>query len=64
MDTELTPTRQDNATANDPANLSSLNFKVTSDFKTEFKGFAVSQSITMIELLKEGFELSKKRRRK
>lgn len=42
--------------------LESLNFKVPSRFKREFKGFAVDQGITMVELLKEGFELSKQRR--
>lgn len=41
---------------------SSLNFKVTPEFKKEFKGYAVSQGITMVDLLKEGFALSKKRR--
>lgn len=41
-----------------------LNFKVSLDFKKEFKGFAVSQGITMTELLKEGFALSKKKREK
>ena len=40
-----------------------LNFKVTSDFKKEFKGYAVSQGMTMVELLKEGFELSKRKRK-
>ena len=40
----------------------SLNFKVSSRLKREFKGFAVDQGITMVELLKEGFELSKQRR--
>lgn len=39
-----------------------LNFKVTTEFKKEFKGYAVSQGITMVELLKEGFELSKRKR--
>ncbi|MHA7777912.1 hypothetical protein [Roseibium sp. M-1] len=42
----------------------SLNFKVSSDFKKEFKGFAVSEGISMTDLLKEGYELSKKKRRK
>lgn len=41
-----------------------LNFKVSVDFKKEFKGFAGSQGITMTELLKEGFALSKKKRQK
>ena len=42
----------------------SLNFKVTLEFKKEFKGFAGSQGITMTDLLKEGFALSKKKRQK
>lgn len=42
----------------------SLNFKVSPDFKKEFKGFAVSQGITMTDLLKEGFVLSKTKRQK
>lgn len=41
-----------------------LNFKVSLDFKKEFKGFAGSQGITMTELLKEGFALSKEKRHK
>lgn len=40
-----------------------LNFKVTTEFKKEFKGYAVSQGITMVELLKEGFELTKRKRK-
>jgi hypothetical protein len=39
-----------------------LNFKVTREFKKEFKGYAVSQGITMVQLLKEGFEHSKRNR--
>lgn len=42
----------------------SLSFKVSSDFKKEFKGFAVSEGISMTDLLKEGFALSLKKRRK
>lgn len=42
--------------------LETLNFKVASDFKREFKGYAVSQGLTMVDLLKEGFELSKQKR--
>lgn len=41
-----------------------LNFKVSLDFKKEFKGFAGSEGITMTELLKEGFALSKQKRQK
>ena len=39
-----------------------LNFKVTTAFKKEFKVYAVSQGMTMVELLKDGFELSKRKR--
>ncbi len=42
----------------------SLNFKVSPEFKKEFKGFAVSQEMSMTDLLKEGFTLSKKKRQK
>lgn len=41
-----------------------LNFKVSADFKKAFKGYAVSQGMTMLELLREGFELSKQKREK
>jgi hypothetical protein len=41
----------------------SLNFKVSPEFKKEFKGFAVAQGISMTDLLKEGFVLSKKKRK-
>ena len=43
-------------------NYSSLNFKVSLEFKKKFKGFAVAQGISMTDLLKEGFELSKRKR--
>jgi len=42
----------------------SLNFKVDAEFKKEFKGFAVAQGISMTDLLREGFALSKKKRQK
>jgi hypothetical protein len=45
------------------ADTETLNFKVTTEFKREFKGYAVSQGVTMVELLKEGFELSKRERK-
>jgi hypothetical protein len=44
------------------AETETLNFKVTSEFKRQFKGYAVSQGMTMLELLKQGFELSKQNR--
>lgn len=40
-----------------------LNFKITPAFRKEFKGYAVSHGLTMVELLKEGFELSKANRK-
>jgi hypothetical protein len=46
-----------------PVDTETLNFKVTTEFKKEFKGYAVSQGMTMLELLKEGFELSKRKRK-
>ena len=45
------------------ADAETLNFKVTNEFKKEFKGYAVSQGMTMLELLREGFELSKQKRK-
>lgn len=52
----------DAATAAEADKGVSLNFKVSPEFKKEFKGFAVAQGISMTDLLKEGFALSKKRR--
>lgn len=46
----------------DPAELQTLNFKVPDDFKRTYKGYAATQGMTMLELLKEGFELSKRKR--
>jgi len=46
-----------------PMATETLNFKVTTTFKKEFKGYAVSQGMTMVELLKDGFELSKRKRK-
>ena len=48
----------------EPEKGTSLNFKVTPEFKKEFKGYAVAQGISMTDLLKEGFVLSKKKRQK
>lgn len=42
--------------------LQTLNFKVPPAFKKAYKGYAVAQGMTMLDLLKEGFELSKARR--
>ncbi len=41
----------------------SLNFKVSPEFKKQFKGFAVAQGVSMTALLKEGFTLSRKKQK-
>lgn len=53
-----------NDTGTEPEKGTSLNFKVDPEFKKEFKGFAVAQGISMTDLLKEGYALSKKERQK
>lgn len=40
----------------------SLSFKVSDAFKKEFKGYAVARGMSMTELLKEGFALTKTKR--
>ncbi len=47
----------------DATETETLNFKVSTTFKKEFKSYAVNQGITMVELLREGFELSKRKRK-
>ena len=42
--------------------IETLNFKVPSEFKKTFKGYAVAQGMSMVDLLREGFELSKAQR--
>ncbi|MFT8698253.1 hypothetical protein [Acetobacter orientalis] len=42
--------------------LETLNFKVPTEFKKAYKGYAVAQGMTMVDLLRKGFELSKARR--
>lgn len=42
--------------------LKPLNFKVDPEFHREFKLYAASQGISMLELLREGFELVKQHR--
>ncbi|GLQ67364.1 hypothetical protein [Gluconobacter kondonii] len=53
------PGRQQSAPEN---KLETLNFKVPTEFKKAYKGYTVAQSMTMVGLLREGFELSKARR--
>jgi hypothetical protein len=45
------------------AELQTLNFKVPDTFKRSYKVYAAERGMTMLDLLKEGFELSKKSRR-
>jgi len=46
----------------DAGDAKGLNFKVSPEFKKEFKVFAATEGISMTDLLKEGFALSKARR--
>lgn len=58
------PVAFDDESGQEPEKGVSLNFKVSPEFKKQFKGFAVAQGISMTDLLKEGFVLSKKERQK
>ena len=58
------PVASDDESDQVPEKGASLNFKVSAEFKKQFKGFAVVQGISMTDLLKEGFALSKKERHK
>ncbi len=40
--------------------LQTLNFKVPDAFKRSYKAYAAQRGMTMLDLLKEGFELSRK----
>lgn len=44
------------------AELETLNFKVPVAFKRSFKSYAATQGLTMLDLLREGFQLSKQKR--
>jgi hypothetical protein len=44
-----------------PLATETLNFKVTAEFKREFKVYAASRDMTMIELLEESYQLYKQR---
>jgi hypothetical protein len=58
------PAASDDESGQEPKKGVSLNFKVSPEFKKQFKGFAVAQGISMTDLLKEGFALSKMERQK
>ena len=40
-----------------PTDLETLNFKVSEEFKREYKGYAVSHGLNMLDLLRESFDL-------
>ena len=44
-----------------PLETETLNFKVTADFKRDFKGYAAARGLTMIDLLREGYQLYRER---
>ena len=44
-----------------PLATETLNFKVTAEFKREFKVYAAAHDITMIQLLEEGYRLYKQK---
>lgn len=44
-----------------PLATETLNFKVTAEFKREYKVYAASRGKTMIELMEESFQLYKQR---
>ena len=46
----------------EPSSLKPLNFKVPAAFHREFKSYAVQHGISMLDLLREGFEAAKERR--
>ena len=46
----------------DPNDLKPMNFKVPAAFHREFKTYAVVHGMSMLDLLREGFELVKQER--
>ena len=63
MAEKQTATRVARPPVGDPDKTETLNFKVPVAFKKAFKGYAVAQGMSMVDLLREGFELSKDARR-
>ena len=63
MTSRLTAATEQEPTS-DSDRAKTLNFRVSEEFKREFKGFAASQGLSMTQLLKEGYSLSKKKRQK
>lgn len=52
----------DNLHRSEAAELKPLNFKVSAEFHREFKAHAAIHGVSMVELLREGFEMVKKKR--
>ena len=52
----------DNLDRPEAANLKPLNFKVPAEFHREFKAHAAIHGVSMVDLLREGFELVKQKR--
>lgn len=46
----------------EPTSLKPLNFKVPASFHREFKSYAVQHDMSMLDLLREGFEAVKAQR--
>jgi hypothetical protein len=46
----------------EPASLKPLNFKVPAAFHREFKSYAVQHGMSMLDLLREGFQAVKEQR--
>lgn len=44
-----------------PLDTETLNFKVTAEFKREYKVYAASRGMTMIELLEQSYQIYKER---
>jgi hypothetical protein len=43
----------------EPGKLKPLNFKVPADFHREFKSYAATRAMSMLDVLREGFRLMK-----
>jgi len=52
----------DNLSRPEAGELKPLNFKVPSDFHRAFKTYAAAHDLSMVQLLREGFELVKAKR--
>jgi hypothetical protein len=55
-----TATMGNNTTKPEAGELVALNFKVSPEFRADLKMFAAMHSMSMTEILKEGFEIIKK----